>query len=923
MIKQPQLAFVGRTPQLAVLDSALADARAGGVRSVVVAGDAGAGKTRLVAEFLQRQPQARAIVTHCLQLGPDGLPLAPFAGMLRPLTAELGRDGVAALVGDGIVELARLSSELGSAGPESPWGRGRLFEAFARLLEALPGPQPTILVIEDLHWSDAATRDLLRFLTANVTRPLLIVATYRSDELPRHDPLRGWFAEYGRNPRVTRLDLPPLTAAEVAALLSGRDLPARAVSEIVALSQGIPFFAEELGAAFAAGRGFLPGGLRNALTARAYQLSGPARQLVIIAAAALSPIPHQVLSEVAQGQVEDLEAAVAEAVENGILTVDSRGRYAFRHELTRTALGGDLLPGRRVSVHTAYAVALQRSGAGRAAEIARHWTAAHNDEQAARWTLCAAAEAAAVYAREDELRHLERLLELPRSVWPVEAGLHCDVLARAAVAAADSGFYERARDLLGEALREVGTQDPERLVWLSIARARLPLVAVPLAELRELIPLTAPGERARAMLLAVIASGLMVADEMDEGLRTAQEALAVATVADDPAIRSHVHNTLGCLLLAMGDDTAYPHFQRAHDLAVAAGSDSDLVRYYINYSALLLEAGRYPEALEVARRGRQYSAARGMTTGRVAFLAWQEAETLLLLGQWDEALGICEAGLQERPAEGTIAHLLRVRALIAARRGDAATARELNFELQRRMELVADRPTLMLPRACLSAEILAAEGRPADAVRLLRQAAAHGTDTTADHGPLLAILWASLLAAAGHAPQHDPDLVDFVASLPVRHPMWVPLGEALGAGRAQAWADLLSLTDSPNGPQYQAATLRLLHADALLRGGDRDAARREVRRATAILAPFGTLTIDGWRRRLAAATDRDAPGRETLTPRELEVLRLIAQGHSNRSISESLCISVKTTSVHVSSILAKLEVSSRTQAAALWHTWQG
>ena len=83
------------------------------------------------------------------------------------------------------------------------------------------------------------------------------------------------------------------------------------------------------------------------------------------------------------------------------------------------------------------------------------------------------------------------------------------------------------------------------------------------------------------------------------------------------------------------------------------------------------------------------------------------------------------------------------------------------------------------------------------------------------------------------------------------------------------------------------------------------------------------MTIDGWRRRLAAATDRDAPGRETLTPRELEVLRLIAQGHSNRSISESLCISVKTTSVHVSSILAKLEVSSRTQAAALWHTWQG
>lgn len=915
--------LVGRTAELAALDGALIDAQAGGVRTVVVAGDAGVGKSRLVAEFLYRHPQARVMQTQCLELGPEGLPFAPFAGMLRALTAEFGPEGIAALVGDGIVELARLSSELGPPGPDSAWGRGRLFEAFARLLEALPDPQTTVLVIEDLHWSDTATRDLLRYVTANVTRSLLIVVTYRSDELPRHDPLRGWLAEYERNRQVTGLELPALTPAEVTALLASRvDLPANAVSEIVGLSQGIPFYVEELGAAYAAGRSFLPSALRNALTARAYRLSGPARRLVTLAAAALSPTPHEVLVDVVQGQVRDFDEAAFEAVETGVLIVDDRGRYAFRHELTREALSGDLMPGRRFAVHAAYARALQRSGTGRPAEIARHWSLAHDDEQTARWTLRAADEAAEVYAREDELQHLERLLELPPAMWPVEAGLHCDLLARAAVAASDTGLYERAQELLGEALREVGPQDPDRLIAFSVARARLPHVVVPIAELQGLLPLTAEGDRNRALLLAIIASGHMVAHQIDDGLPAARTALDAAQLAGDLTILSHVHNTLGCLLLASGDEAGYGHFQQSYQLALEADSAASLVRYYINYSALLLESGRHREALDSARRGRQYSAAHGMTAGRVAFLAWQEADALLALGQWDEALLVCEAGLQERPAEATVAHLIWVRAMIAARRDDPALARDLTFELERRLELVADRPTFVLPRASLAAEILAAEGRLTDAVRILRNAAASGTDTTADHGPLLAILWAALLAANGSRPKQDPDLVAFLVSLPPRHPMWAPLGVAVIEDRPQDWDELLSAVDGPDGPPYQAAMLRLLHADALLGRGNRDAARQEVRRATALLEPLGQLTVEGWRHRLAAATGLDAPGRETLTPRELQVLELIAQGHSNRAISETLFISVKTTSVHVSNILAKLDASSRTQAAALWHSWK-
>jgi DNA-binding NarL/FixJ family response regulator len=341
----------------------------------------------------------------------------------------------------------------------------------------------------------------------------------------------------------------------------------------------------------------------------------------------------------------------------------------------------------------------------------------------------------------------------------------------------------------------------------------------------------------------------------------------------------------------------------------------------------LLVIGRYAHALEVARQGRVYAQPRGLWTGPGAFLAWQEADALLMLGNWDEAVDVCAAGLHGRPAEGAQAHLLWTQAVVAARRGEVARALELSAEMERRMEVVADRSAFVLPRAELAAELAAAQGRFAEALLALREGAAQGHDIVADHSAHLALLWSAILAASGSAPADDPALRAFLADLAQRHPTWSTLPAVLLEGDPAQRLVLLDRVDAHGCPPYQAALLRLLCADRLLRAGQRELARPHVRRANALLEPLRAATLEGWRRRLAAASGADSrldiAGREGLTPRELEVLELIARGMSNRQIAAELFISVKTTSVHVSNILAKLGVASRTQAAAQWHAWQG
>ncbi len=207
--------MVGRGPELAVLTDCLGIAISGGLQVVVIGGEAGIGKSRLVAEFAATVAgSAHVVVGHCLELGPDGPPFAPFSAVLRELIAELGVERVTELAGPGRDDLALLAPELGTGHHDDLLGRGRLFEGMATLLERAAAVRPLVVVVEDLHWSDTSTRDLLRFLMRTISDvPLLLVLTYRRDELVRTHPLRPWLVEVDRLPHTTRVVLDPLDDA--------------------------------------------------------------------------------------------------------------------------------------------------------------------------------------------------------------------------------------------------------------------------------------------------------------------------------------------------------------------------------------------------------------------------------------------------------------------------------------------------------------------------------------------------------------------------------------------------------------------------------------------------------------------------------------------------------------------------------------
>jgi predicted ATPase len=260
--------FVGRVSELARLLAALEQAEQGRPAMVLVVGDAGVGKTRLLAElaYQARQRGAQVLVGGCLEVGDVGLPYVPVVAALRGFAAEADNDELLASAAKGLARLGQLLPELADQQAFSAsLGEGleqlQLFDAIGSLLLRLSEHAPLLLVLEDLHWADTSTRELVAFLHQTLrTGRLLLVASYRSDELHRRHPLWLWLAEFGRRPGVARLELGPLSRAELAeylAALGGQRLSAAELARIFDRSEGNPFYAEEL---LAVGGGHAGGG---------------------------------------------------------------------------------------------------------------------------------------------------------------------------------------------------------------------------------------------------------------------------------------------------------------------------------------------------------------------------------------------------------------------------------------------------------------------------------------------------------------------------------------------------------------------------------------------------------------------------------------------------------------------------------------
>src|SRR6266511_1644696 len=436
--------LVGRVAEAAQLWAAFERAVAGSPATVVVAGEAGVGKTRLVSELLARARAhgALTLVGGCLDVGEGVVAYAPMVEALRPLGELLGPEELERVLAGARPELARL-------------------------------------VVEDLHWADRSTRNLLGFLVRNLRGGVALVLTYRSDELHRRHPLRGFLAELERSGRVERLELGRLGRRELGELLAGilGEPPAPAlVDEILARSEGNPFFAEELLAARVGGVGGsaeLPEAIRDLLLARVEALPEATQRMLQVAAVAGRRVDHDLLAEVAAQPPERLVELLREAVTHHLLVVDGgSGAYAFRHALVQEAIYDDLLPVQRPPLHAASAHALaariEGEGGAGAAELGRlayHWYAAHDLGRALLASVQAGQAAEAAFALAEAAGHYERALELWEQAPEAAANSPLDpssLLQRAAQAAIRVGEGARAVALINQAPAVPGGRLPGR-----------------------------------------------------------------------------------------------------------------------------------------------------------------------------------------------------------------------------------------------------------------------------------------------------------------------------------------------------------------------------------------------------------------------------------------------------------------------------
>jgi predicted ATPase len=426
--------FIGRTQELARLRQLLVRATTGEAPLVaLVGGEAGVGKTRLVEQLAATAGEqgVRVLGGGCVPLGEEGLPFGPVTQALRGLADQLDPAELEAVAGPASQELGRLLPDLAVNGVASATaevaagaGQGRLFELLLGVVGRLAADAPLLWVVEDLHWADRSTRDLLAYLATYLRAgPVMLVGTFRSDELHRLHPLRRLLAELARNRRVVRLELARFSRAEVAELLAGllgAEPPARLVEDVYARSGGNPFFAEELLlASDGGGPGALPPSLQEVLLARVVRLGERTQQLLRVAAAAGPGVAQPLLEVVAGMDEAALLAGLREAVDQQVLVPEAGGEgYGFRHALLAEAVYSELLPGERVRLHTALAAALEAgleggdAPASRAARLAYHWAAAGDQPRALAASVHAASAAEQVYAFAEAQLQMERALGL-------------------------------------------------------------------------------------------------------------------------------------------------------------------------------------------------------------------------------------------------------------------------------------------------------------------------------------------------------------------------------------------------------------------------------------------------------------------------------------------------------------------------------
>lgn len=823
----------------------------------LIGGEVGVGKTALLRSFCDRQPRVRSFWGACDPLFTPR-PLGPFADIAEAAGGELYR----------LVH-----------------GQARAYEVASALLQLLRESSPAIAVLEDLHWADEASLDVLRLLSRRVeSAPGLVVATYRDDELGRDHPLRAALGEMPRDESVIRMRLLPFSPAAVATLAAPRRVDA---DELYRKTGGNPLFVTEV---LASGEDSIPSTVRDAVLARASRLPRHARAL--LDAVAVSPHWAELwlLEEVSGSDF----AGLGECLDAGML-MRQNGAVAFRHELARLAVEDSIPPDQVLQLHRQTLRALASSPREKVdpARLAHHAEHAQEPEALLRFSREAGRRASAVGAHREAAAQLARAIAVAGSL-PAED--HADLLQDFAAESLHVAQVDRSIEAEEEAVQLFRrAANPAKEAGGLRRLSRFYSCGVRGVEARE------PLERAIRILEAMppskdlaISQSMLAAIEIDcghseSGLDAARRATEIAERANDDEALVYTLNTLGVLELWLGIPAGREKLVRSLEMADELGMDEHVGRAYLNIADVCVQTRLYDGLLELIHRGTDYSTQHGLELWRL-WLLTSEARVHLDRGDLSRAAEVAEMVLRGERGQLPRIAALPVLALVRARRGDPHV-----WPLLDEASAMADRdgqPGFELPIVVARAEAAWLEGRP-DAV-------GEETETAFRRTASLGAWW------------HLGEMWCWRSRVGIKDDVHPKLAERYAAELRGDFARAAALW-SALGCEYEAAmALAASDDDDMLRQSLVKLQRLGTRAAAAVVS--GKLRARGARgiTRGPRATTQSNPA--MLTDRELEILELVTQGMRNNDIAKRLFLAPKTVDHHVSAILRKLAVDNRAQA---------
>lgn len=867
-----------RDEALRQLEAALREAGGGEGRIALLSGEAGIGKTSLVQRFLATLGPR----VHVLKGGCDALftpaPLAPLHDMARQTGGKWAGGRLLGLL-------------------ESDAPRARLF---ASVLDELRDTgKRTVFVIEDIHWADEATLDLIRYLARRIAGvAALLVFTWRDDEVGPDHLLRPVLGDLATSSLTVRIDLPRLTVGAVRDLIAGRAFDA---SEVHRLTAGNPFFTVEV---LSSPARTLPRSVRDAVLARAAVLGPAGRDAVDLAAVIGRPhlaTLERILGPRAGGVSEGLRAGLLEAAPGAALGAVGDS-VAFRHELVREVVLADLDSKRRHELsRLAFDELKRRHGRGAeaapdAALLAYLADGAGDRAAVLHYGPRAARDAVAAGAHRAAAAHYRRVLQAAERLPPAERARFAEAYAEECGIVDDNVEAAKARRQAVVLWQEAG----DRLkVGENLAELAAPLVrsgenaaaeeAVSRAvELLE----TLPPSRPLAVAYRVRAHLRMLDRDNAVAIRWGRKAISMACRLNDNATRAAAENVAGSAMLVDGNEDGRAHLERSKAIAEAAGLGALVANAWSNLGSCYGEQYQFAKAERLLADGIAFAREREFEFAEHYMGAWL-ALTRLYQGRWNEA-GDLAGTLIASPALSAIARIMALVALgrVRARRGDPGAA----VALDEALELASRTGTLqrLAPVHAARAELAWLEEdrdrarREADAVYELAVRRRHRWHA----GELSFWRWrageAVVLPAWSAAPFRQHVAGDWRRAARSWEKLACPFEQARALADGDAAAQLAALeTFDRLGAAPAAAALR-------------QRMRREGRRHI----PRGPR----------ASTRRNPHG---LTARELDILACLVEGLSNRRIGTRLHVSAKTVDHHVSAVLSKLGASTRVEAAAI------